>query len=95
MQCLDPSAAGRLGRQEEVSNSLIFVWALAVYALSVFVAVLALLRTRRENGRLQQRVLDLEEKLRSRPTGQPDEATREERAFRNDSYIRDIEQSDE
>lgn len=57
-----------------MSNSYIFLWALVIYAIAVFVAVFALLRTRRENQRLQERVRDLEARLRSRPNYAGDDA---------------------
>jgi|GEM_PF-6318233 len=57
-----------------MSNSVIFVWALAIYAIAVFTAVFALLRTRRENERLQERVRNLEARLRARPDYAEDDA---------------------
>jgi hypothetical protein len=49
-----------------MSNSVIFACALAVYAVAVFVVAFALLRIRRENERLNERVRDLEARLRRR-----------------------------
>lgn len=55
-----------------MSNSNIFVWALAVYVVAVFVAAFALLRMRRENQSLREQVRKLEEARRSRQGGRDD-----------------------
>jgi uncharacterized membrane protein len=61
-----------------MSNSLIFVWAIAVYGLAVFVAAYAVLRTRSENQQLRARVQKLEAMLRSREPGRAGDIAEEE-----------------
>jgi hypothetical protein len=61
-----------------MSNSLIFVWAIAVYALAVFVAAYAVLRTRSENQQLRERVQKLEAMLRLRELGRAGDVAEKE-----------------